>query len=99
MTCYSREAGGPRRLLGPEALRLEDAVSRTASYDPLYAAATGSEPRAHLEAAGVRLAPGHLSLPRAAALLWLVGHAETTGEVESWQEWEPDYLGGWGRRP
>jgi tRNA threonylcarbamoyladenosine biosynthesis protein TsaB len=99
VTCYSREAGGPRRLLGPEAMRLEDVVSRTASQDPLYAATPGSESRAHLEAAGVRLAPGHLSLPRASALLWLVGQTDAMGEVESWQEWEPDYLGGWGPRP
>lgn len=45
-----------------------------------------------IEAAGGTVAPAHLAVPRASALLWLADLIPDQGRVEEVASWEPDYL-------
>lgn len=98
VTCYARTDAPPERLLGPEPMRVDDVVERTSSLNAMYAVPEGSDARAQLASAGVELFTAEQSVPRASALLMLAGAASRAGRIEAWQEWEPDYVGGWGVR-
>ncbi len=58
---------------------------------PLYLGDGALRHRARIEAAGGRVAPAHLAVPRASTLLWLV-EVDPSGRVEDLAAWEPAYL-------
>jgi tRNA threonylcarbamoyladenosine biosynthesis protein TsaB len=79
---------------GPEALTLDEVLERFRSGPPpvftgeaalLYADEIRREP-------GAVVAPPHLAVPRASALLWLSRVAPEAGRVDDPATWEPDYV-------
>ena len=82
--------------LGPLAATLGDLLRRLG--DPSAWAFTGEGAVRHADrflAAGGRVLPPHLGLPRATALLWLARRWPEAGRVGDVAGWEPGYL----RRP
>lgn len=93
--CYAFPAGGGvETLMSPAALPLGAVLEALAPHAPLYAGEGALRYRGRVEAAGGRVAPPYLSVPRAAALLWLTGSAGA-GRVDDPAAWEPAYLREW----
>ncbi|HEX7091377.1 MAG TPA: tRNA (adenosine(37)-N6)-threonylcarbamoyltransferase complex dimerization subunit type 1 TsaB [Longimicrobiales bacterium] len=91
--CYRfPDEGGIETLLVPQAAALPNVLERLAAPAPLYAGDGALRYRAAIEAAGGRVAPPYLAVPRAAALLWLADAAPDAGRVETPADWEPEYL-------
>lgn len=86
----------PETAFGPAALRIEELLER---LEPIGAwTFAGEGARRHegaILAAGGRVLPAHLGIPRAATLLWLADRFPEVGRVASPAEWEPAYV----RRP
>jgi tRNA threonylcarbamoyladenosine biosynthesis protein TsaB len=86
-------------LLGPAPRRLGDVLQemgRLGGGDVLYAGAGALRHRSAIEAAGGRVVPAQLGVPRASALLWLVETDAAAGLVADAADWEPSYLRGSG---
>jgi tRNA threonylcarbamoyladenosine biosynthesis protein TsaB len=83
--------GPPTVLLEPAARPLEAVVEALAPGAPLFVGDGALKHRARLEAGGGRVAPAHLAVPRAAALLWLAG-VDPAGRLQDRAAWEPAYL-------
>ncbi len=90
--CYDFSgASGVRTLLTPAPRPLAAVLAELGPVRALY---TGDGALAHrdtIEAAGGRVAPAHLAVPRATSLLWLVD-VDPSGRVEDAAAWEPAYL-------
>jgi tRNA threonylcarbamoyladenosine biosynthesis protein TsaB len=82
--------GAPETLLAPSATTVENLLRDVAGLRPLFVGEGALRYRAEFEPWGA-VAPPHLGLPRAAALLWLSGAAGTP-PVENAARWEPSYL-------
>jgi tRNA threonylcarbamoyladenosine biosynthesis protein TsaB len=86
---------GVRVLDRPAALTLDELLDRVRAGDapPLFAGDAALRHREELEReTGGRVAPPHLSIPRASSLLWLASEAPELGRVENPSAWEPDYI-------
>lgn len=93
--CYAfRGWSSVETLLAPSALPLEAVMEAVAPHAPLYAGEGALRYAGPIQAAGGRIAPPHLCLPRASALLWLAGR-DPDGRVDDPAAWEPAYLREW----
>ncbi len=88
--CY-RFARGLSTLLEPAPRPLAGVLETLGGERPLYLGDGALRHRARIEAAGGRVAPAHLAVPRASTLLWLV-EVDPSGRVEDLAAWEPAYL-------
>lgn len=90
--CYAfPELAGVEEILAPGPRRVDEVLDALADFSPLY---VGDGARLHasrIRERGARLAPPHLSIPRASSLLWLA-EIEPAGRVAEPAEWEPAYL-------
>jgi tRNA threonylcarbamoyladenosine biosynthesis protein TsaB len=87
---------GPRVLDAPAAMTVDALIERArddAAGPPVLAGDGALRHAAELEAGtGGRVAPAHLAVPRASALLWLAAVAPGLGRVDDPTHWEPDYV-------
>jgi tRNA threonylcarbamoyladenosine biosynthesis protein TsaB len=87
---------GLRVLDAPAAMTLDELMERARTGGdpaPVFAGDGALRHAAELEReTGGRVAPDHLSIPRASALLWLARTAPELGMVTDPSTWEPDYL-------
>lgn len=60
--------------------------------DVIFVGDGAHQNQAAIESAGGMIAPAHLSVPRAASLLWLQHIAPNAGRVDDLSAWEPLYL-------
>lgn len=91
--CYRFAGGGAiETVLADEASPVEEVVRRLGPLDPIYLGEGAVRYRAEIEALGGRVAPRHVGLPRAAALLWLADTVPEAGRVADPAEWEPEYV-------
>ena len=88
--CYRFDAG-VHTLLAPGPRALAAVLEEMTPLRPLFVGDGALAHRSAIEAAGGRVAPVHLAVPRAASLLWLVD-VEPTGRVADAAAWEPAYL-------
>lgn len=79
-------------LLEPQAVPLAEVLEVLSAAEPVYVGDGALRYREEIEAAGGRVAPAHLAVPRASALLWLGDLDPEAGRVESPRDWEPEYL-------
>lgn len=91
--CY-RFADGVEEVLAPEALALEALLDRFRRGEPpLFTGEAAVLHREDIERElGARVAPPHLSLPRASVLLAALRAAPEMGRVEDPAHWEPEYV-------
>jgi len=89
--CY-RVAGDVAEVLEPGARALDDVLDAVAGLDPLFAGDGALRYRDAIEARGGRVAPAHMAVPRASALIWLATRFPERGRVETPASWEPSYL-------
>ncbi len=93
--CYdfdgARAAAGVTTLLTPGPRPLAAVLEELRPAGALYVGDGALAHRGTIEAAGARVAPAHLAVPRAASLLWLVD-VDPAGRVEDAAAWEPAYL-------
>lgn len=89
-----RFAGGVAELLAPTALTVDELVERLRDEEPPILTGEGALLHAaELSAAlGAQVAPAHLAVPRASALLWLRRVAPELGRVADPARWEPEYV-------
>lgn len=89
-----RFGDGVEELLAPTALTVDELVERLRGEEPPILTGEGALLHAdELSAAlGARVAPAHLSVPRASALLWLRRVAPDLGRVADAARWEPEYV-------
>jgi tRNA threonylcarbamoyladenosine biosynthesis protein TsaB len=97
--CYrfGRGEGGAVRVeevFGPEALAVDELLDRfRGGPPPLFTGDGALLHAAEIERElGAAIAPPHMALPRAAALLWLVEVAPEAGRVADPAAWEPEYV-------
>jgi tRNA A37 threonylcarbamoyladenosine modification protein TsaB len=79
----------------PLALTVDELIDRVRAQggSAIFAGEGALRHRDELEAStGGRVAPEHLSIPRASALLWLAREAPELGEVANATAWEPEYV-------
>jgi tRNA threonylcarbamoyladenosine biosynthesis protein TsaB len=79
-------------LLAPGARVLDDVLDAVAALDPLFAGDGALRYRSAIEARGGRVAPAHMAVPRASALIWLATTFPDRGRVAKPASWEPSYL-------
>jgi tRNA threonylcarbamoyladenosine biosynthesis protein TsaB len=92
--CYRFADDGVETLLGPSALAVESLVEQADGWGDavVFTGEAALLYRAELAAVrGSRVAPVHLTQPRAAALLWLQTMVPAAGRVEDPARWEPEY--------
>ncbi len=88
-------ASGTSVLAEPAAMTVDEliAFARTGDVPPLFAGEGALRHQEEIEReTGGRVAPAHLSMPRASALLWLARIAPALGHVPDVTAWEPDYV-------
>lgn len=92
--CYRFAGEGVETLMEPCALSLDELLGRlAASPAPLFLGEGATLHREEIEReSGGRVAPPHVALSRASALVWLAGHAPQLGRVADSTVWEPDYV-------
>jgi tRNA threonylcarbamoyladenosine biosynthesis protein TsaB len=78
-------------MIEPAARRLDDLLHAALPLGPLFSGEGALRHEAAIRAAGGTLAPPHLGVPRAAALLWLHDLNGDVGRVDV-ATWEPEYL-------
>jgi tRNA threonylcarbamoyladenosine biosynthesis protein TsaB len=78
-------------LLEPAPRALADVLAQVMPHDPLFAGEGAVLHAQAIAAAGGAVAPAHLGVPRASALLWLALVAPAAGVVDA-RSWEPAYL-------
>jgi tRNA threonylcarbamoyladenosine biosynthesis protein TsaB len=86
---------GTAVLAEPAAMTVDELIERARAGDvpPLFAGEGALRHQEELEReTGGRVAPAHLSMPRASALLWLARVAPALGHVPDATAWEPDYV-------
>jgi tRNA threonylcarbamoyladenosine biosynthesis protein TsaB len=88
---YDFAGPAPRTRLEPAARALDAVLAEIDGLRALYVGDGALRHRARIEAAGGRVAPPHLAVPRAAALLWLA-QVDPAGRIEDVAAWEPAYL-------
>lgn len=79
-------------LMEPTAEKLDAIVARCAEFEPLYTGDGAERNRAELEAAGGRVVPPYLAVPRGGALLWLARVMADAGRIPDAAAWEPEYV-------
>lgn len=79
-------------VLEPCARPVQEVLAAVAPAAPVYVGDGALRHRDAIEEAGGRVAPPHLSAPRAGALLWLADLDPAAGRVAEPRRWEPDYL-------
>jgi tRNA threonylcarbamoyladenosine biosynthesis protein TsaB len=96
--CYRFSPGAAgeavRVLMEPTALSLDALLERLGGEPaPLFVGEGAELHREGIErAAGARVVPAALGMPRASALLWLAAAAPALGRVDDAAAWEPDYV-------
>jgi tRNA threonylcarbamoyladenosine biosynthesis protein TsaB len=91
--CYRFPAeGGIETILEPTVQPLRAVLGELESLSPVYAGDGALRYRDVIEAAGGRIAPAFLAVPRASALLWLADLDPEGGRVADPTAWEPEYL-------
>ncbi len=88
--CYHFD-GGVETLLVPGPRALAAVLEELRAVRPLFVGDGALAHRDTIAAAGGRVAPAHLAVPRAASLLWLVD-VDPAGRVQDAAAWEPAYL-------
>lgn len=78
-------------MLEPVVTDVERLIRGVAAYRPLFVGEGALRYREQLAPVG-SVAPVHLGVPRASALLWLAGLDPEAGRVDSAARWEPHYL-------
>lgn len=89
--CY-RVGAEVTEVLAPGARVLDDVLDAVVGLDPLFAGDGALRYRAAIEARGGRVAPAHMAVPRASALIWLATMFPDRGRVAQPASWEPAYL-------
>ncbi len=81
-------------LMEPAALSLEELMGRFRGQEPPFFTGEGASLHRHEleEELGAAVAPPHLAVPRASALIWLAEVAPELGRIASPSGWEPEYL-------
>jgi tRNA threonylcarbamoyladenosine biosynthesis protein TsaB len=82
----------PRPIWGPSVLSVEHLLRELGASEWVFAGEGALRYAAPIEAAGGRVLPAHLGIPRASALLWLMNLAPAAGRVEDPALWEPAYV-------
>jgi tRNA threonylcarbamoyladenosine biosynthesis protein TsaB len=82
----------PRPVWGPSVLPVEHLLRDLSATEWVFAGEGALRYAASIEAAGGRVLPAHLGIPRASALLWLMDLAPAAGRVEDPGLWEPAYV-------
>lgn len=77
---------------GPAALPVEGLLDDLRAADWTFAGEGALRNAELIEAAGGRVLPEHLGVPRASALVWLMEVAPAAGRVEDPGLWEPSYV-------
>jgi tRNA threonylcarbamoyladenosine biosynthesis protein TsaB len=90
--CY-RFSGldGIETLIEPSPRALDDLLAEALPLDAIFAGEGAVLHAEAIAAAGGTVAPAHLGVPRASALLWLAHVAPAAGVVDA-RSWEPAYL-------
>ncbi|HKJ92257.1 MAG TPA: tRNA (adenosine(37)-N6)-threonylcarbamoyltransferase complex dimerization subunit type 1 TsaB [Longimicrobiales bacterium] len=89
--CY-RVGDAVDEVLAPGARVLEDVLDAVGGLDPLYAGDGALAYRDAIAGRGGRVAPAHMAVPRASALIWLATTFPARGRVPEPVSWEPSYL-------
>ncbi len=101
--CYEMSGDGLDERVAPGAWRVEALLEELSRRElkPLFAGdgAVAYEEAIRRVAAGARVLPEHLGVPRAAGLLWLRAVAPEWGRVSRPEIWEPHYVREWRLRP
>ncbi|MEJ2184913.1 MAG: tRNA (adenosine(37)-N6)-threonylcarbamoyltransferase complex dimerization subunit type 1 TsaB [Gemmatimonadota bacterium] len=79
-------------LLEPGARALDDVLDAVLGLDPLFAGDGALRYREAIQGRGGRVAPAHMAVPRASALIWLATTFPERGRVGEPASWEPAYL-------
>ncbi|HEX6558447.1 MAG TPA: tRNA (adenosine(37)-N6)-threonylcarbamoyltransferase complex dimerization subunit type 1 TsaB [Longimicrobiales bacterium] len=79
-------------LLEPAPRKIDDVLGALDPQATVFVGDGALQNRAAIERAGGCVAPAHLAVPRASALLWLTDFLPTAGSVENVASWEPLYL-------
>lgn len=87
------EGGAAAPAVGPIVLPIEELLADLGSAASWTFAGEGARVNApRIEAAGGRVVPPHLAIPRASALLWLSRVHPEAGRVSDRGVWEPEYV-------
>jgi tRNA A37 threonylcarbamoyladenosine modification protein TsaB len=90
--CYDFPGlAGIETLIEPAPRALEDLLAVALPLEAVFAGEGAVLNAQAIAAVGGVIAPPHLGVPRASALLWLAHIAPTAGVVEA-RSWEPAYL-------
>lgn len=89
--CY-RVAREVNEVLAPGARVLDDVLDVVVALDPLFVGDGALRYRSAIEARDGRVAPAHMAVPRASALIWLATTFPERGRVAQPASWEPSYL-------
>ncbi len=84
-------------LMAPAVVGLGEVLSRFGANGSgvppaLFAGDGATRHRPEIAAGGAEVAPPHLSVPRASALLWLASLDAASGRIPRPADWEPEYL-------
>lgn len=95
--CYrfgSGDAAAVEVVMAPTALSLDELLAALAPEPPELFLGEGAVLHgAEIERSlGARVAPAHVGVARASALLWLATHAHELGRVPDAAAWEPEYV-------
>lgn len=91
--CYAfAEDGGREVVLSDRAEPVEAIVDRLAELSPVYVGEGAVRYREAIERLGGRVAPSHLAVPRAGALIRLAQASPEAGRIDEPMRWEPEYV-------
>jgi tRNA threonylcarbamoyladenosine biosynthesis protein TsaB len=79
----------PRAEWGPAVLSIDDVLKELTAPDWWFAGDGAVRNAIEIEAAGGRVLPMHIGVPRASALLWLAHRAPEEGRVKDPALWQP----------
>jgi tRNA threonylcarbamoyladenosine biosynthesis protein TsaB len=79
-------------LMPPTATHLRDLLPFAAGWNAMFCGEGALRYREIIEQAGGVVAPAHLGIAHASALLWLAHIAPEQGKVDNIRDWQPDYL-------
>lgn len=81
-----------RPVWGPAAVPVDEVLRGLSPAEWAFAGEGATRYAELIEAAGGRVLPAHLGIPRASALLWLMETDAAAGRVENPSLWEPSYV-------